>query len=242
MDSDKKRKIKIVILSVLLGLVLITIAIFATIGIVKKIKSNKEESEVVTPTPSDKGNQIFTNSYNADIAKKILTTSNYSGTYVYSQGGVCADFYNLTSDEIKQIMRDKGLTDLEIANGSNQFDQKMIEEKLSSTKGLTLEIKKPNNPETGLNESYGYYVIKQDSKIIQQGKVYGNENLAVIVNDSDENVHTFISLNYKKMQDAINVSETKQTLDGEIYLFENTYDENGKLLYTISYIYEIASL
>ena len=74
---------------------------------------------------------------------------------------------------------------------------------------------------------------------IQNGKVYGDKNLAVIVNDTNENIHTFISLNYKLMHNAIDVAENTQTINGKIYMFESIYDDNGRLLYSISYIYEI---
>lgn len=241
MDSEKKKKIKIIVLSILLAIVVISIIVFASILIIKQNRNNDTPTIDEPQENNSQGTDIFTNSYNEAISKRILTTYNYSGTYEFEESVYI--YFNeysesnpngLTQTEINQIMLDKGCTNLE----RNEFRKIIDREKAQSTSGETITISKPFSDQTGTNESFGYYVVSNPSGN-SQGKVYGDENLAVIVKDSDESVYTFISLNYKKMSDAVSVADSKETLDGKIYVFENTYDSNGRLLYSITYTYKI---
>lgn len=239
MGTEKKKK-NVIILSVLLTIVLIVIVIVAGILITDLIKKHGKSGP---DTTDDNSNSIFSNSYNEAIAKQILTTDNYTGSYVYDG---CVNIYfneksdsnpnGLTQEEIHQIMADNGCRRYEV----NELKTILSMKKQAAAENEVLKFTKPMNDETGASDHFGYYRRITGDKTYM-AKVYGDENLAVVVSDSDESVYTFISLNYDKMSDAIAVSETIKAQNGYIYLFENTYDENGRLLYTVTYLYKIAS-
>ena len=151
MSEEGNRKAKIIILSILLAIVLIAIATFSTILIVKKIRKDRPAPPpVVTPKPEDDKNSIFTNSYNEAIAKRILTTNDYSGTYVYCDEIDIGLYFNesLTKEEIRQIQLDKGCTPQEITSGLNAFKRKIVQEKIEKSRGEVLEIYKPYDSST----------------------------------------------------------------------------------------------
>lgn len=240
MDSEESgRKAKIIVLSIILAVVVIFIIVFATIQIVKLNKKNappveeKPEDVIVVPEEPKKPS-VFSNSYNEAITRKILTDDSYDykGTYTFVEIGPLIYSDELTAEEKQNFWTENNCRD------ANDYKLKVNEEKLQELKSVVVTIDKPINEETGSNEKFGIYTYTSDSKTLT-GKVYGDRNLAVLVQDNTEDTeYYFISLNYTKFNDAVDVAETTHTETGTIYLFENYY-KDGKLFYSLTYIYKV---
>lgn len=248
---EKKKKIGVMIVALS---VVCLLAIVSIIGIViaNNIKHKHENNKPTAPTKPT----IVTSSYNEAITLKKLTTQNYSGIkYVYDR--VLKIEFNeksetnkdgLTEEELKTEMKKVyekvlGNNRIEYPAGYPQLCQYFSDERFKRTKENDeyLKIYTPTESD-GEPSEFGKFTFYSKSGNLN-GKVYGDENLAVCVNDSDE-IEIFMSLNYTTFYDSILVPDEKNQAHNTLYIFEDYYSlDNSKLkLFTITYTYKLSSV
>lgn len=248
MKKQKKIGVMIIVLSVVC---LLAIGTIIGVVITNNIKHKHENNEPATPTKPT----IVTSSYNESITLKKLITQNYSGTnYVYD--GVLKIEFNeksetnkdgLTEEELKTEMQKVynqvlGNSRTEYPEGYPQLCQYFSNERYKRTVANDeyLEIYTQTESNGEPSES-GTFIFHAKTGNLN-GKVYGDENLAVCVNDSDE-VEIFMSLNYTTFYDSISVPDEKSPTHNTLYIFESYYSlDNPELkLFTITYTYKLSN-
>lgn len=236
-NEDSGRKTKIIVLSIILSIVVIFIIVFAIVEIIALNKRNAPppvdeppQNTVVVEQPK---NDIFSNSYNEAITKKILTDDayDYTGKYVFDKIGQLNFSESVTTEEKLKFLQDNKCYDV------NDYLKKITDEKRHLFENVFLTIDKPINSETGSNVSYGTYIHSSPNQTLV-GKIYGDKNLAVLVQDGTEDKeYWFISLRYKTMQNAVDVAEQTFEEPETMYLFENYY-KDGKLFFSLTYVFK----
>lgn len=240
MGSRIKLILKIIII-VLVAVAVIGTGAYFGVKYFKGKDKNNEENE----TPST--NPVFsTNSYNEAITKNKLTTVNYSGSYEFKR--VNKVVFNKKSEENPNGLDEDAINRLYgnyIENGDYTQFCKYLDDKKKAEVNENIEyitIVTPTDPVNGKISSYGLYTMhSKDTNT--KGVLYGDENLAVAVmtNTNVENDHMFMSLHYSDMDNAISVSQKKESDENIIYVFKNVYSKNDTslLLFTITYEYKL---
>jgi len=231
------------ILSILkiVGIVVVVVAVVGT-GVffgIKFFKNKDKDKENENNNPQLP--TFSTNSYNEAISSGKLTTVNYSGSYTFSVvDSVVFNEYSednkngLTQEDIAQLLKNYGVDS--ITNFCKKLDENKKAEVTNNNEYITIVT--PTDKDGNIS-SYGVYT-KNTKTSVTTGNVYGDENLAVAVIENSEK-HTFISLNYNNMNDAINVVENKATQEQIIYVFEDIYSKNNPnlKLFTVTYQYKL---
>lgn len=250
MDSkSNKKKVIVVVSLVLIVLVALTATLFVVFGAVGGKKKNGSPNAENMSNQGMTTSEYFSNySGNKSIIDQVLSTTKYTGEYEFDRV-VSVEFNeDLSAEQIQTIYdntggaRDKSTFMYNI--GQN------IRQKKNDLFSIVFESKNKY-----YTNDYGSFTAKSTNNSYKTvvGKIYGDENLAIVDLNDDLNtdldnffIHSktksllYISLNYGSMIDATTVSDSTNTKDNVIYVFEDVYSTTYKYkLYTVAYAYKL---
>lgn len=255
MDSKKKKKIIFLSVAIVLVVVVaISVLLYSLYGSKKK-KDDSNTAGNVSNSQTNTSIFDYTNVANDSILEKVLSTANYQGKYKLSTiQSVEFNMWSednstgLTNENIRELYNNKGVKD------SNGFKQYLLNRRAEKADIFNINS---ITSSTGGTEDYGVLdaTSTNGSYQVSTGKVYGDENLAVVVfdnpkyydknffmsNEETNNHYIFISLTFDAKQNASNVSDGNKNTPKTIYVFENVYDKNIKdlRLFTVAYAYTL---
>lgn len=226
MESKKKKKI-VIIISIIAVCIIVAVSLFF---VFKNVKDKKQNSNPATNVSLTTNEQKRKEAEKAIIRKE--TPYNYNGNYQFSHVGNITFNENLSSEQIKTILKSHGVSDL------NSFINKMNEHELAKKESLVL------NANTSQNGEGGRFTLSQNSpskKINEYGIYYGNDDLSeiYIYNEKTKKHESKYRMSLTCPEDIIiPIGSINSDNSKYVYIFKNYYNGNGDVLMTETLVYE----
>ena len=256
MDSKNvKKKVMIVVSLVLVVLIALTATLFVVFGRKNKGDDSDENAENMSNSQITFSKYFKNHAGNASIMKNELSTSNYMGSYQLSK--VTSIEFNEWSESNKGGLTEENIQTLIENSGTKNrsgFNNLVYNRRKEKADTFNIYFKTSDDKH---EYDYGTFTATSSNNSYKtiMGKVYGDENLAIIrfLEDTDTNNFfirnnssdelrsvLYISLNYGSLTDATGVSDSTKTKESVIYVFEDVYSENNPnlKLFTVTYAYK----
>ncbi len=224
------RKKVIIIVAIILAIIIIAGTLTAFFVIRAKKNSNQNEEQLSNTS-------VLTNMINEAIVNKQLVTTNYTGTYKYKQ------IYSITFNKFS-VDNPTGLTDADIQNllkNNGVSDINSLLNKLAGEKSSLVEESNERITLISNENGEGICTISTNSEI-KTYDFYGDDDLAIVINQIDESDYLYLSLNYSKLENAYLYSDTAVDSESDanlVFVFKDVYNEAGTIkLFTLTYAYE----
>lgn len=222
MESKKKKKI-VIIISIIAVCIIVAVSLFF---VFKNAKDKKQNANPATNVSLTTNEQKRKEAEKAIIRKE--TPYNYNGNYQFSHVGNITFNENLSSEQIKTILKSHGVSDL------NSFINKMNEQKLTELNTYKESLVFQNGRFTRSHNS-------PSKNIIEYGVYYGNDDLSeiYIYNEKTKKHESKYRMSLTCPEDIIiPIGSINSENCKYIYIFKNYYNGNGDVLMTATLVYE----